>query len=570
MTTPTVTSSTDSQMHNNIIAAGSRDHPPILETGRYPQWRSRFLRYIVTRPHGDALRKYILSGPYKPTTVLVQAVAATDDSLAFPEHTTVETPMNMSSENKAHFQAEKEAIHLIWTGIKDEIYSTVDACQTAQEMWEAIERLQQGESLNIQDVKTNLFWEFGKVIAKPITTPSETASEEDSDPEQAQRDKDMQKNLALITKKPKRVKDSGYHKEKCFCANKISKLHGKIQEVPTADSCANSESLEQNDQNDVESDDERVVLANLKLDTEFKKYKAFNDRIVDYDQLKRKLNETLGQLAQKDIEIKEGLETKAYEISGVKEKHDDLIKQSLLTKSHYEGLVKQKTKVIEFRDSYVVPVSAASAKTTDTTSDGTSKKKGRTVTVTVDDMQKRKNDVKARTTLLLSLPDEHQLRFTKHSRGNEDVTTASVSTASTNILTASTNVRVASISQDTDCAYIASQSSCSQIKFEDINQIVEDDIEEMDIKWNMALLSMRADKFWKKKGKKISIQGTDVVRFDKSKVECFNCHKMGYFARECRAPRSQDRGRRDNYRQGSKVKEQAPKALMAIEREGWD
>ncbi|GJX49633.1 hypothetical protein Tco_0276478 [Tanacetum coccineum] len=56
----------------------------------------------------------------------------------------------------------KEAIHLILTGIGDEIYSTVDACQTAQEMWEAIERLQQGESLNIQDVKTNLFWEFGQ------------------------------------------------------------------------------------------------------------------------------------------------------------------------------------------------------------------------------------------------------------------------------------------------------------------------------------------------------------------------------------------------------------------------
>ncbi|GJV63783.1 hypothetical protein Tco_1474611 [Tanacetum coccineum] len=68
----------------------------------------------------------------------------------------------MSPENKAHFESEKEAIHLILTRIRDEIYSTVDACKTAHEMWEAIERLQQGESLNIQDVKTNLFWEFGK------------------------------------------------------------------------------------------------------------------------------------------------------------------------------------------------------------------------------------------------------------------------------------------------------------------------------------------------------------------------------------------------------------------------
>nr|GEU63379.1 retrotransposon protein, putative, unclassified [Tanacetum cinerariifolium] len=124
-----------SQMHNNIMAAGSRDRPQMLAPGRYLQWRSRFLRYVDTRPNGEALRKCILS---------------------------VDTPTNMSLENKAHFLAEKEAIHLILTGIRDDIYSTIDACQTTQEIWEAIERLQQGESLNIQDVKTNLFWEFEK------------------------------------------------------------------------------------------------------------------------------------------------------------------------------------------------------------------------------------------------------------------------------------------------------------------------------------------------------------------------------------------------------------------------
>nr|GEV23282.1 ribonuclease H-like domain-containing protein [Tanacetum cinerariifolium] len=227
--------------------------------------------------------------------------------------------------------------------------------------------------------------------------------------------------------------------------------------------------------------------------------------------------------------------------------------------------------VIEFGDSYEAPANAA---TTGIASDGTSKKKERTVTLTADDMQKRKNDVKARTTLLLSLPDEHHLRFSKykasqeqelwaailksyggnedtkktkknllkqkygnfkeevsetleqtfnrlqrnmsdldtmslddlynhlkvygsevqkksepnsqnmafissakHDRGNEEVNSASISTASTNVPTASANIRVASISQDTACAYIASQSN----------------------------------------GKKISIQGTYVAGFGKSK-----------------------------------------------------
>ncbi|GJR56799.1 hypothetical protein Tco_1498961 [Tanacetum coccineum] len=94
--------------------------------------------------------------------IMAAVVPATDNSPVVPERTIAETILNMSPENKAHFESEKEVIHLILTGIGDEIYSTVDACKTDHEMWEAIERLQQGESINIQDVKTNLFWEFRK------------------------------------------------------------------------------------------------------------------------------------------------------------------------------------------------------------------------------------------------------------------------------------------------------------------------------------------------------------------------------------------------------------------------
>ncbi|GJT36300.1 hypothetical protein Tco_0926719 [Tanacetum coccineum] len=91
------------------------------------------------------LRKCIVEGPYQPTTVTIPAVPATENSLAVSEQTAVETILNMSHENKAHYELEKEAIHLLLIRIRDEIYSTVDACKTTHEMWIAIERLQQGQ-----------------------------------------------------------------------------------------------------------------------------------------------------------------------------------------------------------------------------------------------------------------------------------------------------------------------------------------------------------------------------------------------------------------------------------------
>ncbi|GKB96272.1 reverse transcriptase domain-containing protein [Tanacetum coccineum] len=113
-------------MHNNIMAAGSKDRPPMLGPGRYSQWRSRFLRYIDTKGNGEYLRKCIFEGPYK----LTMRTNTTSSS----------TRPSASTRHK------------------------------------------------------------GKEIAKPVTPQSESVSEEDSDPEQAQRDKDMQKNLALLAK----------------------------------------------------------------------------------------------------------------------------------------------------------------------------------------------------------------------------------------------------------------------------------------------------------------------------------------------------------------------------------
>nr|GEZ72629.1 putative ribonuclease H-like domain-containing protein [Tanacetum cinerariifolium] len=272
----------------------------------------------------------------------------------------------------------------------------------------------------------------------------------------------------------------------------------------------------------------------------------------------------------------------------------------------------QGKEVIEFGDSYKAPL-----KETDKgpASESSTKKKGRTVAITSEDMQKRRNDVKARTTLLLALLNKDQLRFSKYKTVKE-LWEAILNTFGGNEATKKTKKNqlkmqygnfkaegsetleqtfnrlqaiMSHLEDDLDTmslddvynhlkvykpeikTWFSFHHQTPAVEKEDITQIDEDDIEEIDIKWYMALLSMRADRFWKKTAKKITIQGSDVAAgFDKSKVVCFNYHKMGHFARECRAPKSQDRGKRESYKQGPKEEEPAPKALMAIDGIGWD
>ncbi|GJY70117.1 ribonuclease H-like domain-containing protein [Tanacetum coccineum] len=62
----------------------------------------------------------------------------------------------------------------------------------------------------------------------------------------------------------------------------------------------------------------------------------------------------------------------------------------------------------------------------------------------------------------------------------------------------------------------------------------------------MAMLTMMARRFLKNTGRKLTVNGTKTIGFDKSKVECYNFHKRGHFARECRAPRNQENRNREN------------------------
>ncbi|GJZ99588.1 ribonuclease H-like domain-containing protein [Tanacetum coccineum] len=101
-----------------------------------------------------------------------------------------------------------------------------------------------------------------------------------------------------------------------------------------------------------------------------------------------------------------------------------------------------------------------------------------------------------------------------------------------------------------------------KLDYEDLEQIDADDIEEIDLKWQMAMLTMRVKRFIKKTGRKMDLDDRETVGFDRTKVECYNCHRRGYFARECRALRNQRNRNRDSPRRNAPVDTSTTNALV--------
>nr|GEW33497.1 ribonuclease H-like domain-containing protein [Tanacetum cinerariifolium] len=130
---------------------------------------------------------------------------------------------------------------------------------------------------------------------------------------------------------------------------------------------------------------------------------------------------------------------------------------------------------------------------------------------------------------------------------NESVNAAHGISAASSKATVSTLPNVDSLSDAVIYSFFASQYNSPQLDNEDLKQINPDDLEEIDLKWQMVMLTMRTKRFLKRTGRNLGANGTDTIGFDMSKVKCYNCHRRGHFARECRSPmdnRNKDTPRR--------------------------
>ncbi|GJS05238.1 proline-rich receptor-like protein kinase PERK9 [Tanacetum coccineum] len=166
--------------------------------------------------------------------------------------------------------------------------------------------------------------------------------------------------------------------------------------------------------------------------------------------------------------------------------------------------------------------------------------------------------------------------FVSSSNNNTSSTNEAVNTAHGDS-TASTQVNAANftnidnLSDAVIFAFFASQPNSSQLIHEDLQQIHPDDIEEMDLRWQMAMLTMRARRFLKNTGRKLTVNGNETIDFDKSKMECYNCHKRRHLARECRAPRNQDNKNNESSRRSVPVEISTSIALVSCDGlDGYD
>nr|GEZ70635.1 ribonuclease H-like domain-containing protein [Tanacetum cinerariifolium] len=115
-------------------------------------------------------------------------------------------------------------------------------------------------------------------------------------------------------------------------------------------------------------------------------------------------------------------------------------------------------------------------------------------------------------------------------------------------------------------SFVADTEPEQQLAYEDLKQIEKLDLEEMDLKWQMAMLSVKVHKFKQKARRKIDFDKKESARFNKKKVKCYKCQQRGHFARECRAKGGNDKQRYSSFKiKEIGKKEEDSKGLITVD-----
>nr|GEW07531.1 hypothetical protein [Tanacetum cinerariifolium] len=134
----------------DIYAPGSKNRPPMLNKENYVPWSSRLLWYAKSRPNGKLIHNFIINGTYVRWMILKPG----DPNHEVPINKTfhVQTDDKLTEKELKQIEADDQAIQTILLGFPEDIYATVDSCETAQEIW--LRNLNRYN--NIQNVKNQV------------------------------------------------------------------------------------------------------------------------------------------------------------------------------------------------------------------------------------------------------------------------------------------------------------------------------------------------------------------------------------------------------------------------------